>query len=125
MRSKILQLEESTLHLERNSRNLNLRFGGIPELEHETPFYPYDIHNKGNSYDKCDLQPEMVYFWYSDKSFKKSGIHNKLDTVISNQQSLLSRMATIEDKHPELEKSVVFTSQAVDDYAEWEHSIIN
>ena len=45
----------------------------------------------------------------------KSGIHNKLDTVLTNQQSLLSRMTSIEDKHKELEKSVIFTSQAVDD----------
>ena len=44
--TKLIQLEESTLHLERYSRSYNLRFGGIPELENEPPSYPYDKINK-------------------------------------------------------------------------------
>lgn len=40
--SKIVQLEEANLHLERYSRGFNLRFGGIPETLNENPSYPYE-----------------------------------------------------------------------------------
>ena len=35
--TKIVQLEEANLHLERYSRGFNLRFGGIPEAVNENP----------------------------------------------------------------------------------------
>lgn len=55
---KILQLEKSTLHLERYSRSYNLRFGGVPELVNESPSYPLD-KIKEILDDTCDLHPEI------------------------------------------------------------------
>ena len=44
--SKINQLEEATLQLERHSRGFNLRFGGIPENPTESTTFPYDTVKK-------------------------------------------------------------------------------
>ena len=55
---KIVQLEESTLQLERYSRSYNLRFGGIPELDDESPSYPYE-KLKEILKEKCNLVPEI------------------------------------------------------------------
>ena len=43
----------------------------------------------------------------------KCCIQDKLDVVITNQQSLLSRITKIEDNYQELEKSVNYTSQSI------------
>ncbi|XP_038060387.1 uncharacterized protein LOC119731312 [Patiria miniata] len=45
----------------------------------------------------------------------KSGIEGKLDLVISNQHSLLHRIDEIESRHTEIEKSVSYTSEAIED----------
>ena len=45
----------------------------------------------------------------------KSGIQEKLDLVINNQQSLLTRMDNMESRHREMEKSVSYTSEAMDE----------
>ena len=58
MRSKILQLEESTLQMERYSRSFNLRFRVIPEVQHDTPLYPYDKIKEIKA-NKCDFQPQL------------------------------------------------------------------
>ena len=42
-------------------------------------------------------------------------LHSKLDQVINNQQDLLTRMGKIEADHEEMEKSILFTNQSVED----------
>ena len=57
-RAKINQLQDNLLRMERYSRGYNLRFGGIPELPHESPAYPYEQIKQILS-DRCGLVPEI------------------------------------------------------------------